>query len=109
VAFLRASSTGLPGVLDNLALGRFAGRIITRLPRVLTLAVDLGAETRADLDVDPPGAIDVTPADGCDAVQYRLVSVVLQHRGRTRALHFTGRRARGRWLFDVAQPQRCCQ
>jgi hypothetical protein len=73
------ASAGLPEMLDNLARGRFAGRFITRLPRVLTLVVDLGLGDV--MGVDLPGAIGVTPADGSDAVQYRLVSVVLQQLG----------------------------
>jgi hypothetical protein len=76
------------------------------------------ADTRADagrpgrggwVGVDLPGAIGVTPADGSDAVQYLLVSVVRQRLG-ARALHFTSRRFGGRWHFDVARPRRSrCQ
>ena len=80
VPFFRLASTGLLDVLGNLRRGCFAGRIIKRLPRVLTLVIDLSGE-EDDPGVDLPGAIGVTPADGGDAVQYRLVSVVVQHLG----------------------------
>jgi hypothetical protein len=103
VPFFRVAWAGPPEVLDNLARGRFAGRIITRLPGVLTLVVDLGAG--AGVGVDLTGAIGVSPADGSDAVQYRLVSVVLQHLGAP-ALHFPDHRFRGRWHFNLARPRR---
>ena len=64
--FFRVASAGLSEVLDNLARGRFAGPVITRLRRVLTQVADRG--TGAGVGVDLPGAIGGTPAAGGAAV-----------------------------------------
>jgi hypothetical protein len=78
--FLRVASNGLDEALEGIRRARFGRRIIAKLPRVLTLVIDIRAQ-EAETGVELPGAIGVTPADGGESVQYRLVSIVLQHLG----------------------------